>query len=99
MKTMTPKNESEISQRLNKKKCDFKIKFYSGYKKKETPRAVVIGSREFPIEEVIWRKRILDSESGKTAEIFKCKIKGEIVKISIYDSGEWSISFSQETFS
>lgn len=90
---MTQKDKSEINQLLNRNKKDFKIKFYSGYKNKETPRAVVIGSQEFSIEEVIWRKRILDSESGKTAEVFKCKIKGEIVKISIYDSGEWSISF------
>ena len=94
---MTPKNESEISQGLNKKKCDFKIKFYSGYKKRERPRAIVIGSREFPIERIIWRKRILDNESGKMAEVFKCKIKGEMVKIFIYDSGEWSISFPQDS--
>lgn len=80
----------------NNEKSEFKLLFYSGYKKRERPRAVVIGNREFKIEEIVWRKRIFDNKTGKTSEVFKCKMEGEIVKITVYESGEWSISFSEK---
>jgi hypothetical protein len=72
----------------------FELKFYSGYKGKEIPKAVVIGSREFNIEEIISRKRVLDQESGRRFEVYKCKMEGEIVEITVFESGEWEISFS-----
>lgn len=72
----------------------FELKFYSGYKGEEIPKAVVIGNREFNIEEIISRKRVLDQESGRRLEVYKCKMEGEIVEIKVYESGEWEISFS-----
>jgi hypothetical protein len=72
----------------------FELKFYSGYKGKEIPKAVVIGSREFNIEEIISRKRVLDQKSGRRFEVYKCKMEGEIVEITVFESGEWEISFS-----
>jgi hypothetical protein len=72
----------------------FELKFYSGYKGKEIPKAVVIGSREFNIEEIISRKRVLDQKSGRMFEVYKCKMEGEIVEITVFESGEWEISFS-----
>ncbi len=72
----------------------FELKFYSGYKGKEVPKAVVIGSREFNIEEIISRKRVLDQKSGRRFEVYKCKMEGEMVEIRVFESGEWEISFS-----
>ena len=72
----------------------FELKFYSGYKGKEVPKSVVIGSREFIIEEIISRKRVLDQKSGRRFEVYKCKMEGEMVEITVFESGEWEISFS-----
>ncbi len=72
----------------------FELKFYSGYKEEEIPKSVVIGNREFIIEEIICRKRVLDQKSGRRFEVYKCKMEGEIVKITVFESGKWEISFS-----
>ncbi|GAF79122.1 unnamed protein product [marine sediment metagenome] len=72
----------------------FELKFYSGYKGKEIPKSVVIGNREFIIEKIISRKRVLDQKSGRRFEVYKCKMEGEIVKITVFESGKWEISFS-----
>ena len=75
---------------------NFEVRFYSGYKGRETPRAVVIGDREFTIQEILWRKRGRDRQSGKTFETFKCRMEGDIVRITYHESGEWTLSFSDE---
>lgn len=72
----------------------FELKFYSGYKGKEIPTAVVIGNREFNIEKIISRKRVLDQKSGKRFEVYKCKMGGDEVEIRVFESGKWEISFS-----
>lgn len=90
MKSRRGKNNNEEGK-------SFELKFYSGYKGGETPKAVVIGNREFKIEKILWRKRVFDQKTKKTFEVFKCKMEEEIVKITIYESGEWAISFSEET--
>jgi hypothetical protein len=72
----------------------FELKFYSGYKGDEIPKSVVIGNRKFIIEEIISRKRVLDQKSGRRFEVYKCKMEGEIVKITVFESGKWEISFS-----
>lgn len=76
---------------------NFEVRFYAGYKGRETPRAVVIGEKEFNIEEILWCKRGRDLQSGKTFETFKCKMEGKIVEITHYESGEWSLSFSEDS--
>ena len=78
-------------------KQSFELRFYSGYKQGETPRAVVIGNREFKIDEILWRKRVFDKEKKETSEIFKCKMEGDTVKITVCKSGEWAISFFEES--
>ena len=75
----------------------FELRFYSGYKGKEIPRAVVIGSREFVIEEVVSQKRVLDQKTGKRFEVFDCRMEGQKVRIKHFESGEWEISFPEET--
>jgi hypothetical protein len=74
----------------------FELRFYSGYKGKEIPRAVVIGTREFKIEEIVSRKRVLDQTTGKKLEIFQCRMEGKRVKIIHFESGEWEISFPEK---
>jgi hypothetical protein len=74
----------------------FELKFYSGYKGEEIPKAVVIGSREFKIEKIISRKRVLDKKSGRRSEVYECKMEGEKVQIKVFESGEWEISFSEQ---
>lgn len=71
----------------------FEVKFYSGYKGQETPRSVIIGDKEFKIDKILERKRVVDKESGEYCEVFKCRMEGELVKIERYDSGKWAISF------
>ncbi len=74
----------------------FELRFYSGYKGEETPRAVVIGNKEFKIEKVLSRKRVYDQKSGKSYEVFLCKMDGKTVEIRRYESGEWEISFPKD---
>ncbi len=74
----------------------FELLFYSGYKGEEIPRAVQIGEREFKIDQVLERERVRDLKSGKNLEVFKCLMEGKRVKIIVFDSGEWSLSFLDE---
>lgn len=95
---MKSRQVKDLQDKNHKEKgTSFELRFYSGYKRSETPRAVVIGNKEFKIQEIIWRKRVFDQKTKKTVEVFKCRMEGEIVKITIYESGEWAISFSEET--
>ncbi|MGB2764880.1 MAG: hypothetical protein WBC20_10760 [Candidatus Aminicenantaceae bacterium] len=85
-----------MSFKRKEKGGKFELQFYSGYKGDETPKAVIIGTRKLNIEEIISRKRVLDKKTGKRSEVFLCKMEGEIVKITILESGEWEIFFSEE---
>jgi len=55
-----------------------------------------MGEREFKIEEIMERKRVLDQGSGKRYEVFICKMEGEMVKLERHESGEWGISFLEK---
>ncbi|MBN2345802.1 MAG: hypothetical protein JXO51_05370 [Candidatus Aminicenantes bacterium] len=68
------------------------VSFHSGYKGEETPRAVFIEGREFPIEEVLERKRILNRASGRVFDLFVCRIAGKKVNIKADPSGAWEMS-------
>lgn len=85
-------------RRLKKKEGSgkFELLFYSGYKGEETPKAVIIGNRTFNIEEIVSRKRVCDQKSGEIFEVFLCKMEGETVKITVFESGKWEIFFSEE---
>lgn len=65
--------------------------FYSGYKGRETPRAIRIGGREYPVEKVLSRKRIQDKESGDRCELFRCRVAGEDYTLKVDPSGECRI--------
>jgi hypothetical protein len=65
-----------------------KIIFYSGYKGRETPRAVVISGREYPVDEIIWRKRGQDKDTRESFELVRCRVAGQEVTLKISPSGE-----------
>jgi 2-oxoglutarate dehydrogenase complex dehydrogenase (E1) component-like enzyme len=71
----------------------FEIRFYEGYKGREIPRAVVIGRREFKIDEILERKRALDHKTGESSEIFTCLMEGKPVRITLYDSGRFDLTY------
>jgi hypothetical protein len=71
----------------------FAIRFYEGYKGKETPRSVIIGNRELKIERVLGRKRVRDERTGKNTEVFTCEMEGKRVRLIIYESGKFEIVY------
>lgn len=75
------------------KEKKFELRFYEGYKGKETPRAVWIGRREFKIDSVLERKRVRDEHTGKTREVMTCRMEGQRVKIVIHDSGRFELIY------
>lgn len=70
---------------------DGKVIFYSGHKAEETPRAVVMDGREYRIEEVLTRERVLDSKTGETREVFVCRISGGRVRIEKTGGKAWTV--------
>jgi hypothetical protein len=93
--------EFQEGKKLNHRKKEqesarFELRFHSGYKGKEIPRAVVIGNREFNIQKIVSQKRVLDQTTGKTYEVFQCMMEGKKVEIIHFESGKWEISFLDE---
>ena len=94
-------SEFQVGKKLTHRKKEeegarFELRFHSGYKGKEIPRAVVIGKREFNIQEIVSRKRVLDQTTGKRYEVFICKMEEKKVEIIQFESGKWEISFLEE---
>ncbi len=87
-------NIAEAIIEVMMKKEEDSVLYYSGYKGEETPRAVILGGREYPINEVLWRKRISDRNTGRELEIFGCKVAGRTIEIRRDDSGRSEILFS-----
>lgn len=67
------------------------VVFYSGYKGRETPRAIRVGNQEYPVEKVLSRKRVQDKDSGERYELFRCRVAGKDVTLRIGPSGECRI--------
>ncbi len=64
------------------------VRFYSGYMAEETPRVLVVSGREYPVETLISKRRCSDKDTGKSFEIFNCRVGGKIVMIQKDESGE-----------
>jgi len=77
----------------SKKNAAFELRFYEGYKGRETPRSVILGNREFIIEKILERKRIHNPKTGKTTEVFICEISGQKVRIALQDSGLFELDY------
>lgn len=65
-----------------------KVFFYSGYKGQETPRAIVVAGREYPIDKIIWRKRAQEKDTGEPCELIRCRAAGQEITLRISSSGE-----------
>ena len=87
-----------MEKRVEMKKKDlngnrFELRFYDGYKGKETPRSVIIGNREFKIDRVLERTRVCDELTGKTSNVFTCEMEGQRVRITVLESGQFEIAY------
>ena len=52
-----------------------RVECYAGYCEEETPRAVFLGGVRFPVAEVLSRERVSDIQTGRTAELFRCRLE------------------------
>ncbi len=67
------------------------VVFYSGYKGRETPRAIRVGGQEYAIERVLSRKRVQDKESSERYELFRCRVAGKDITLRVGPGGECRI--------
>jgi hypothetical protein len=70
------------------KNTEIRIIFYSGYKGQETPRAIVVAGREYPINEILWRKKGQDKETREPFELVRCRVAEQEVTLRISSAGE-----------
>jgi len=70
---------------------EIEVRFYSGYKGEETPRALVCGGREYLVEGVLSRRRCADQKTGITFELFELLVNGKKVLIRKDESGKTKI--------
>jgi len=71
---------------------DCTIRTYAGYKGDEVPRSLVLGGKEWPIERILSRRRVCDSESGRLWDEFECRVGQIDIRIKIYSTGEQTFS-------
>lgn len=67
---------------------EIEIRFYSGYTGEETPRALISGGREYPVERVLSRRRCADRATGVKFELYKCLVNGKKILIRKDESGK-----------
>lgn len=71
----------------------FELRFYSGYKGKETPRSVIIGHREFKIDRILERSKVCDERTGEISDVFTCEMEGQRVRITVRETGKFEIAY------
>ena len=72
---------------------EVKVESYAGYKGEETPRAVVLDGKRFVIASILSRNRVLDSDSGRVREVWRCRREdGRTVIVERLESGTWRVS-------
>jgi hypothetical protein len=86
------KDKTEMKKKIHEGNR-FELRFYEGYKAKETPRAVLIGNREFKIDRVLERKRVRDELAGTDSDVFICEMEGQRIKIVLQDSGHFQLHY------
>ena len=73
--------------------AEVKVESYAGYKGEETPRAVVLDGKRFVIASILSRNRVLDSDSGRVREVWRCRLEdGRTVVVERLESGTWRVS-------
>jgi len=72
---------------------EVKVESYAGYKGEETPRAVVLDGKRFVIASILSRNRVLDSDSGRVREVWRCRLEdGRTMIVERLESGTWRVS-------
>lgn len=71
----------------NSEKKPFQVKFYSGYKSRETPRSIIIEGKEHQIKNIKERKRTLDAKTGQIFTRFVCQTDRKTFYIKVPESG------------
>ncbi|MEN6310078.1 MAG: hypothetical protein ABFD80_00910 [Acidobacteriota bacterium] len=68
------------------------VECHAGYREDETPRVVFLGGLEFPVAEVLTRKRLRDEATGRIAEAFECRLEaGWQVWLERSEEGSWRV--------
>ncbi len=67
------------------------VRYYSGYRSGETPRALIAAGREYRVERVLSRERTLDAETGRSFDIFRIQVAGKKVVVRKAESGRSEI--------
>lgn len=59
-----------------------RVEWYAGYRGEEKPGAVWSGGNRIEVKEIVWQKRIRNARSGRTKEVFLCRLSGgQVVRI------------------
>jgi len=66
-----------------------RVVFYSGYKSRETPRAVRLKDRELKVLEVLDRRRVQDARRKTEAKVFTCRPEEGRAQITVTSTGCW----------
>jgi len=62
------------------------VKFYSGYKKREAPRSIILGDKEIAVKKIKERKRVLDPKTNQIVDQFVCQIQDQTYIIKVPES-------------
>lgn len=75
-----------------------KAEAYSGYVAGDTPRKVIMGGTEYPVEYIVYRNKTLNLETNSYEEIFKLKLKNYGVCDIFYKHGmeKWKLDEMEE---
>jgi len=73
-----------------------RVRFYAGFKGDETPRTVILSGHEYPVERILWRKRIRPAGGSDEFEVFRCQLSDRQVEIRRSHSGETGIRIIED---
>lgn len=66
------------------------VRAYAGHRADAEPRVIVVGGREFPIDEVVWRAT--EQRGGERRRAFVVRAAGVRVRISVGEDDEvWRV--------
>lgn len=68
------------------------VECYAGYRGEETPRAVTLCGVRFPVSGILSRKRFLDAGTGRTVEMFECRLEaGWTISLERSEDNSWRV--------
>ncbi len=64
-----------MADRSERNRTPIQVEAYSGYKAGETPRSILLLGRRYPVNMIVYRKRVIDLDSYQEEEHFKIDLK------------------------